>query len=95
MLALSKDALLFEKQLKAYESRIILNLGRNGEPAYLQGRDKEMGEEALKKVALNTVLSDRMPLNRTLKDPRHKKWVKIGDKKCKCSKAVAYFKFKF
>lgn len=69
----SKEQETYEKQLREYESKIVPKLGEFGEPAYLEGKDKEEGEKALKKVALNTVLSDRMPLNRTLRDPRHKK----------------------
>lgn len=61
-----------EKRLKDYERKIVMDLGRDGEPAYLEGKDKEDGAKALKELALNTVLSDRMPLNRTLRDPRNK-----------------------
>ncbi|CAG9834198.1 unnamed protein product [Diabrotica balteata] len=64
---------IFEKRLRDYESRIIPNLGDNGEAAVLDGADAKAGEEALKKFALNTVLSDRVPLNRKLRDPRNKK----------------------
>ncbi|KAK4877857.1 hypothetical protein RN001_010363 [Aquatica leii] len=70
-LAISSDN-AFEIKLRNYESKIIPNLGNNGEPAFLDGDEKKAGDEALKKVALNTVLSDRMPLNRTLRDPRNK-----------------------
>lgn len=69
----SPELQAFEDKLRGYEAGIILNLGNNGEPAFLTGQDKDDGEEALKSVALNTVLSDRMPLNRSLKDSRHKK----------------------
>lgn len=61
-----------ERKLVKYERRIVPDLGQYGEPAYLVGREKEMGEKALKTVALNTVLCDRVPLNRTLKDPRNR-----------------------
>lgn len=70
---LTKELLEYERKILIYEKKIIPNLGNDGEPAFLTGVDKEEGERALKKVALNTVLSDRMPLNRTLKDPRNKK----------------------
>lgn len=70
---LSKEERRLEEKIRDYESKIIPNLGNYGEPAYLQGKEKELGEQALKKVALNTVLSDRTPLNRILKDPRNKK----------------------
>lgn len=62
-----------EQKLRDYESRIISGLGDNGEPAFLDGVDASEGERALKKWALNYVLSDRMPLNRKLRDPRNKK----------------------
>lgn len=70
-ISLTEDQLKWEKQIQDYERRIIPNLGNNGEPSYLMGKDKEEGDKALKSVALNTVLSDRMPLNRTLRDPRN------------------------
>lgn len=61
-----------ERKLVQYERRILPNLGLDGEPAYLEGKEKELGEKTLKTVALNVVLCDRMPLNRTLKDPRNR-----------------------
>ncbi|XP_065172790.1 polypeptide N-acetylgalactosaminyltransferase 1-like, partial [Atheta coriaria] len=61
-----------EEKIRAWEAGVIPHLGDDGEPAYLKGPDKEKGAAALKSVALNTVLSDRMPLNRSLRDPRHK-----------------------
>ncbi|XP_074026809.1 polypeptide N-acetylgalactosaminyltransferase 1 [Leptinotarsa decemlineata] len=64
---------IFEKKLTDYERRIIPNLGDNGDPSFLEGNDAKEGEKALKTFALNTVLSDRMPLNRKLRDPRNKK----------------------
>lgn len=64
---------IFEKTLRDYESRIIANLGEGGDAAFLDGDDAKKGEIALKKFALNTVLSDRMPLDRKLRDPRNKK----------------------
>lgn len=63
----------FEKIIREYELKAVPHLGDHGEAAHLEGKDKEEGEKALKSVALNTVLSDRIPLNRTLRDPRHKK----------------------
>ncbi|KAI7815448.1 polypeptide N-acetylgalactosaminyltransferase [Rhyzopertha dominica] len=72
-LQFTEEEWIWEKKIRDYESKIIPNLGNYGEPAYLQGEDKKKGEEALKKVALNTVLSDRMPLDRILRDPRNKK----------------------
>ncbi|KAF5285214.1 hypothetical protein FQR65_LT13329 [Abscondita terminalis] len=68
-----EDDNVFEIKLRRYESRIVPNLGNNGEAAYLEDpAEKKAGDKALKKVALNTVLSDRMPLNRTLRDPRNR-----------------------
>lgn len=69
----SQQQVEYEKKLRDYESKIIPNLGDNGDPAYLEGKDAQDEEEALKTFALNTVLSDRMPLNRKLRDPRNKK----------------------
>ncbi|VEN35240.1 unnamed protein product [Callosobruchus maculatus] len=63
----------YENQLRDYENRIIPNLGENGDPAYLVGIDAKEGEKALKKIALNSILSDRIPLDRKLRDPRNKK----------------------
>lgn len=64
---------ILEKKLQEYESKIIPGLGDNGEPAFLDGTDAKEGEKALKTYALNYVLSDRMPLDRKLRDPRNKK----------------------
>lgn len=61
-----------ERKIREYERRVVWDLGQDGEPASLEGEEKELGEKALKKIALNTVLCDRVPLNRTLKDPRNK-----------------------
>lgn len=69
----SKLAFSFEKRIRDYENKIIPNLGHNGEPAYLEGPQVQQGEDALKKYAINTVLSDRMPLDRRLRDPRNPK----------------------
>ncbi|KAB0799284.1 hypothetical protein PPYR_07164 [Photinus pyralis] len=70
---LTKEENVFELKLREYERKMIPNLGNNGEAAYLEdSKERKEGERALKKFALNTVLSDRMPLNRTLKDPRNK-----------------------
>lgn len=72
---LSKDEQVWEDKITEYEKRLVPGLGNNGEPSYLQGEEQSEGEKALKSVALNTVLSDRMPLDRRLKDPRNKKLV--------------------
>lgn len=60
-----------EKAIREYESKVIKGLGGDGKAAYLDGDDKTLGELALKSVAMNTILSDRIPLDRTLKDVRH------------------------
>lgn len=64
---------ILELKLQEYENKIIPGLGDNGEPAFLDGADAKEGEKALKTYALNYVLSDRMPLDRKLRDPRNKK----------------------
>lgn len=64
---------VLEQKLQEYESKIIPGLGDNGDAAFLDGVDAKEGEKALKKFALNYVLSDRMPLDRKLRDPRNKK----------------------
>lgn len=46
-------------------------MGEYGEPSFLYGDEKVKGDLALKKKALNTVLSDRISLKRTLADPRN------------------------
>lgn len=65
---------VYEVKLREYEAKIVAGLGDNGEPAFLEGKDAIDGDEALKTFALNTVLSDRMPLNRKLRDPRNRKY---------------------
>lgn len=60
-----------EKAIRDYESKVIKGLGADGKAAYLDGEDKTLGELALKSVAMNTILSDRIPLDRPLKDVRH------------------------
>lgn len=64
---------ILEQKLQEYESKIIPGLGDNGEPAFLDGIDAKEGDKALKTYALNYVLSDRMPLDRKLRDPRNKR----------------------
>ncbi|GLV38381.1 Polypeptide N-Acetylgalactosaminyltransferase 1 [Carabus blaptoides fortunei] len=62
---------IYEKQIREYESHIISGLGNEGRASFLDDTDKEFGQLSLKIVAVNTVLSDRIPLDRTLKDYRH------------------------
>ena len=45
-------------------------LGKNGKPAILTGKDKVKGDRSLKKKAVNIVLSNRIPLQRKLPDVR-------------------------
>lgn len=61
-----------EKAIREYESKIIKGLGEDGKAAFLDGDEKALGELALKSVAMNTILSDRIPLDRPLRDMRHK-----------------------
>jgi len=53
------------------ERDVVPGLGDNGEPAYLYGKEKILGEEALAKKALNVVLSNKMSLMRKLPDVRN------------------------
>ncbi|KAK9886543.1 hypothetical protein WA026_016818 [Henosepilachna vigintioctopunctata] len=64
-------ALKYESTLQDYESKIVPGLGDGGEPAVLEGDDQVEGEKSLKSFALNVVLSDKMPLDRRLRDPRN------------------------
>lgn len=61
-----------EGRIRDYERRTVPGLGRNGEAAHLEGEERAQGKIALKTVALDTVVCDRVPLNRTLRDPRNK-----------------------
>lgn len=73
MTSLATDKRIWmERTIAEYERKMVPGLGQDGEPAYLEGKEKALGEAALKTVALNTVLCDRVPLNRSLKDPRNK-----------------------
>lgn len=64
---------LFEKHIQKYEKEMIPNLGQNGEPAYLEEMQVQTGKNALKTFAANTILSNKIPLDRQLQDPRHSK----------------------
>lgn len=66
---------VYEKQIRDYESHIIVGLGNEGRASYLDDADKEFGQLSLKMLSVNTVLSDRIPLDRTLKDYRHPQYV--------------------
>ncbi|CAL1675983.1 unnamed protein product [Lasius platythorax] len=61
----------YEEQILKLEYNIVPGLGENGKPAYLYGKDKFRGEAALKKKALNVVLSNKISLTRKLPDIRN------------------------
>lgn len=83
---------VFEQKLREWEGKIIPGLGDNGETAFLDGQDALDGEKALKKFALNTVLSDRMPLDRKLRDPRNNKCKSLNySPKLKASIVVIFY----
>lgn len=53
------------------ERGVVPGLGDDGEPAYLYGKEKILGEAALAKKALNVVLSNKISLTRKLPDVRN------------------------
>lgn len=61
----------YEEQILKLENYIVPGLGENGKPAYLYGKYKYQGEAALKKKALNVVLSNKISLSRKLPDIRN------------------------
>lgn len=61
----------YEQQISKFEHDIVPDLGNNGEPAYLYGREKILGEAALAKKALNVILSNKISLTRKLPDVRN------------------------
>lgn len=61
----------YEEQILKLEYNVVPGLGKNGEPAYLYGKDKSRGEAALKKKALNVILSNKISLTRKLPDIRN------------------------
>lgn len=61
----------YEEQILKLEYNVVPGLGENGEPTYLYGKDKLRGEAALKKKALNVVLSNKISLTRNLPDIRN------------------------
>ncbi|XP_050292814.1 polypeptide N-acetylgalactosaminyltransferase 1 [Anthonomus grandis grandis] len=88
----SEETQGYELALTEWESKIIPGLGYLGEPAALDGEDALAGEKALKKFALNTVLSDRMPLDRKLRDPRNTKCKELSySPKIKASIIVIFY----
>ncbi|KAI5643644.1 glycosyl transferase family 2 domain-containing protein [Phthorimaea operculella] len=61
----------YERQILADEARIVPGLGEGGVAVELTGRDKILGEESEKKLAINVYLSDRIAYNRSLNDHRN------------------------
>ncbi|KAG5307737.1 GALT1 acetylgalactosaminyltransferase, partial [Pseudoatta argentina] len=61
----------YEQQISKFEHDIVPGLGNNGEPAYLYGREKILGEATLAKKALNVILSNKISLTRKLPDVRN------------------------
>ncbi|KAL4712185.1 hypothetical protein ACJJTC_011046 [Scirpophaga incertulas] len=60
-----------EKAILEDEAKIIPGLGEGGVAAYLVGKEKQLGEQSEKKLAINVYLSDRIAYNRSLKDYRN------------------------
>ncbi|XP_039290092.1 polypeptide N-acetylgalactosaminyltransferase 1 isoform X2 [Nilaparvata lugens] len=61
----------FENLIKIDESKIVYGLGDGGEAVTLKGREFLEGEASYKNKAFNLVISNKIPLNRTIKDARH------------------------
>ncbi|XP_051168058.1 polypeptide N-acetylgalactosaminyltransferase 1-like [Leptopilina boulardi] len=67
----SEEYRRYESWILNYERNVIPGMGENGEPSFLYGNEKVKGDLALKKKALNTILSDKISLKRNLVDPRN------------------------
>lgn len=61
----------YEQRISKLERGVVPGLGDDGEPAYLYGKEKILGEAALAKKALNVVLSNKISLTRKLPDVRN------------------------
>ncbi|XP_049882421.1 polypeptide N-acetylgalactosaminyltransferase 1-like [Pectinophora gossypiella] len=59
----------YERQVLADEARIVPGLGEGGAAASLAGA-RELGEQSLKRLAMNVYLSDRIAYNRSVGDHR-------------------------
>lgn len=68
---LTEDEFTFERQIQSDEARIVPELGAMGQAVVLKGKEKKLGEESVKSLAMNVYLSDRIPYNRTLGDYRN------------------------
>ncbi|XP_075212593.1 polypeptide N-Acetylgalactosaminyltransferase 1 [Lycorma delicatula] len=62
---------VYESLIRESESKIIYGLGNNGEAVKLTGDEAREGGEVYKKTAFNLVVSNKVALNRTIKDARH------------------------
>ncbi|XP_014252844.1 polypeptide N-acetylgalactosaminyltransferase 1-like isoform X2 [Cimex lectularius] len=60
-----------EEWLKRDEAEIVPHLGDNGVPAYLPKEEEDSAKLVMEKEAFNLLLSNKIPYNRTLLDPRH------------------------
>jgi hypothetical protein len=49
--------------------------GENGEPVRLEGEEKKLGESLFKKEAFNIIASDKIALDRSIRDVRDEGWV--------------------
>ncbi|RZF31947.1 hypothetical protein LSTR_LSTR012417 [Laodelphax striatellus] len=61
----------YENLIKIDESKIVYGLGNDGEAVILEGHEFFEGEASYKNEAFNLVVSNKIPLNRTIKDARH------------------------
>lgn len=59
-----------EKLISRFERKIIPGLGEDGKPVHLTGSEGRHVDEVMKKEAFNLIVSDKMPLNRSLPDTR-------------------------
>lgn len=62
---------IYESVIRETESKIVYGLGDNGEAVRLTGDEGREGDEVYKKKAFNLVVSNKVALNRTIKDARH------------------------
>ncbi|XP_043279909.1 polypeptide N-acetylgalactosaminyltransferase 1-like [Venturia canescens] len=60
----------FEKWILEWEKNIVPSLGEGGKPAKLPEEEQENAQKIMATKALNVLLSDKIPLDRKLEDPR-------------------------
>ena len=60
------DEIRFDREIAEDEARIDYKLGPNGAAAFLPDKVKKEADEIMKKEAVNLMLSDRIPYNRTI-----------------------------